>query len=201
MRKGEGTAVFLREWRIRRYEGVKSRQTPFSDLHVFYGEIFGMGGSRETLEQRVLCLNTQHAYRKLFPLEHSLILNIDRKVDPSRAFVEIMSRSNTFLSRQGTLEKGDPAAVSGNGQSDQKSPTTKVPSQQNDVTKSNRIMAKPAPTDNKISVQGVGGASTSAGTKQNAYACEPCECRKLKCDGERPTCGNCGFSGRKCVYA
>lgn len=114
-----------------------------------------------------------------------------------------MSRSNTFLSRQGTLKKGGPQAVSRSERSDQKSLATKVLSQQKDVAQSNRkIIAKPTPTDNKTTVQGVtvGGASTFAGIKQKSYSCEPCECRKLKCDGVRPTCGNCEFTGRRCVY-
>lgn len=127
-----------------------------------------------------------------------------------------MSQSNTLLPCQGTLAKGDPAAISSHDRSDQKSPTTKMPSQQmeKDVTQSDNrnITAESVSTDNKNTVegvgevsiyagiQGVGGASTYEGIKQNSYPCEPCERRQLKCDGVRPMCGNCEFTGRRCVY-
>ena len=49
-------------------------------------------------------------------------------------------------------------------------------------------------------VRNIYGASTRAGTRQQAYPCEPCESRELKCDGVRPMCDNCEINGRRCYY-
>ena len=49
-------------------------------------------------------------------------------------------------------------------------------------------------------VHNVFGASTRTGPRQQAYPCEPCESRELKCDGVRPMCDNCEMDGRRCYY-
>lgn len=36
--------------------------------------------------------------------------------------------------------------------------------------------------------------------KKSAFSCEPCRQRKVKCGGERPTCGRCAGRGDQCVY-
>ncbi|KAG2353470.1 hypothetical protein BDR07DRAFT_95329 [Suillus spraguei] len=36
--------------------------------------------------------------------------------------------------------------------------------------------------------------------RRTAMACQFCRGRKLKCDGSRPSCGNCNRRGYPCVY-
>ena len=125
-----------------------------------------------------------------------------------------MSQSNNFPSRQGTLDNGNPQAVSRNDHSDRKPPTAEVLSQHQDVAQSDTKVAEPTSIEHVATsgtstpglpcddnrVQDLRKTSTSAGIKQNLYPCEPCEGRELKCDGVRPMCNNCGASGRRCVY-
>ncbi|EKM75381.1 hypothetical protein AGABI1DRAFT_87852 [Agaricus bisporus var. burnettii JB137-S8] len=37
--------------------------------------------------------------------------------------------------------------------------------------------------------------------KRTPMACQFCRGRKLKCDGVKPSCGNCDRRGYPCVYA
>ncbi|KAG2151019.1 uncharacterized protein EDB93DRAFT_1083571 [Suillus bovinus] len=36
--------------------------------------------------------------------------------------------------------------------------------------------------------------------RRTAMACQFCRGRKLKCDGSRPSCGNCNRRGYPCLY-
>ncbi|KGO77091.1 Transcription factor, fungi [Penicillium italicum] len=38
------------------------------------------------------------------------------------------------------------------------------------------------------------------GRRRSARACEPCRQRKIKCDGIRPSCGQCAYNNQSCAY-
>jgi GMP synthase, PP-ATPase domain/subunit len=38
------------------------------------------------------------------------------------------------------------------------------------------------------------------GRRRSARACEPCRQRKTKCDGIRPSCGQCSYHNHGCFY-
>ena len=38
------------------------------------------------------------------------------------------------------------------------------------------------------------------GRRRSARACEPCRQRKIKCDGIRPSCGQCAYNNHSCFY-
>lgn len=38
------------------------------------------------------------------------------------------------------------------------------------------------------------------GRRRSARACEPCRQRKIKCDGTRPSCGQCVYHNHQCAY-
>jgi hypothetical protein len=42
--------------------------------------------------------------------------------------------------------------------------------------------------------------STVKVTKKSAFSCDPCRRRKVKCGGERPSCGRCIARSENCVY-
>ena len=125
-----------------------------------------------------------------------------------------MSSSNTFTSSQATLNNEKPQVGSKNDHRDWKSPTAGLQNQHKDATQSEAKVSEPesieqvatprtstsGPSLDNDKVHDVCRASTAAGTKQSVYACEPCECRKLRCDGMRPMCNNCEMNGRRCFY-
>lgn len=63
-----------------------------------------------------------------------------------------------------------------------------------------------APTDyasnnnNKVAIPRLAPPTTHRGRRRSVRACEPCRQRKIKCDGVRPTCGQCAYHNNRCVF-
>ena len=56
-------------------------------------------------------------------------------------------------------------------------------------------------SDNNKSFTNSDGATNQAGQpRQKRVACVICRKRKLKCDGERPSCGTCSRLNHNCAY-
>lgn len=125
-----------------------------------------------------------------------------------------MSQPNPFISSQATSNNDKAKLVSRNDHQDRGSLIAGLLNQHKDVAQSNPNISEstsieqvatstpstPSSRSDDNGVQDVCGASTCAGIKQNAYPCEPCEARKLTCDGVRPMCNNCETAGRRCSY-
>lgn len=123
-----------------------------------------------------------------------------------------MSQSNTSTSSQSSLNNDKPQLASRNDHRDRRCLIAGL--QHKDVAQSDRNIPEPpsieqvatsrtstpSPRSDDNRVQDVCGASTCAGIKRNTYPCEPCEARKLTCDGVRPMCNNCETNGRRCSY-
>jgi hypothetical protein len=53
----------------------------------------------------------------------------------------------------------------------------------------------------KVAIPRLAGAETGfGGRRRSARACEPCRQRKIKCDGLRPSCGQCVYHNHRCSY-
>lgn len=58
-----------------------------------------------------------------------------------------------------------------------------------------------APGNKKVAIPRLSAAIASRGRRRSARACEPCRHRKSKCDGNRPTCGECiHHNSNRCIY-
>ncbi|KAJ5734083.1 hypothetical protein N7493_002869 [Penicillium malachiteum] len=53
---------------------------------------------------------------------------------------------------------------------------------------------------NKVAIPRIAGVSHVQSRKRSARACEPCRHRKIKCDGIKPTCGQCAYHKSRCTY-
>ncbi|KAJ6015853.1 hypothetical protein N7540_010444 [Penicillium herquei] len=53
---------------------------------------------------------------------------------------------------------------------------------------------------NKVAIPRIAGVSHVQSRKRSARACEPCRHRKIKCDGIKPTCGQCAYHKSHCNY-
>lgn len=54
--------------------------------------------------------------------------------------------------------------------------------------------------NNKVAIPRLAPPTTYRGRRRSARACEPCRQRKIKCDGVRPTCGQCAYHNNRCVF-
>ncbi|KAJ5389145.1 uncharacterized protein N7496_000213 [Penicillium cataractarum] len=54
--------------------------------------------------------------------------------------------------------------------------------------------------NNKVAIPRLAAPTTYRGRRRSARACEPCRQRKIKCDGVRPTCGQCSYHNSQCLY-
>ncbi|KAJ5807606.1 hypothetical protein N7447_011062 [Penicillium robsamsonii] len=52
----------------------------------------------------------------------------------------------------------------------------------------------------KVAIPRLAGSDTLHGRRRSARACEPCRQRKIKCDGIRPSCGQCVYHNHTCSY-
>lgn len=53
----------------------------------------------------------------------------------------------------------------------------------------------------KVAIPRLAGSETGfGGRRRSARACEPCRQRKIKCDGLRPSCGQCVYHNHRCSY-
>ncbi|OQD83182.1 hypothetical protein PENANT_c018G07797 [Penicillium antarcticum] len=53
----------------------------------------------------------------------------------------------------------------------------------------------------KVAIPRLAGSETGlGGRRRSARACEPCRQRKIKCDGLRPSCGQCIYHSHRCSY-
>ncbi|KAJ5730934.1 uncharacterized protein N7483_005442 [Penicillium malachiteum] len=53
---------------------------------------------------------------------------------------------------------------------------------------------------NKVAIPRIAGVNHVQSRKRSARACEPCRHRKIKCDGIKPTCGQCAYHKSRCNY-
>ncbi|CEJ55099.1 hypothetical protein PMG11_01376 [Penicillium brasilianum] len=54
--------------------------------------------------------------------------------------------------------------------------------------------------NNKVAIPRLAAPTTSRGRRRSVRACESCRQRKIKCDGVRPTCGQCTYHNDRCQY-
>lgn len=52
----------------------------------------------------------------------------------------------------------------------------------------------------KVAIPRLVPSDVSHGRRRSARACEPCRQRKIKCDGLRPSCGQCVYHHQQCSY-
>ncbi|KAJ5632111.1 C6 transcription factor [Penicillium lividum] len=52
----------------------------------------------------------------------------------------------------------------------------------------------------KVAIPRLSSVSSAQARRRSARACESCRQRKTKCDGKRPTCGQCIYHNNRCVY-
>ncbi|KAJ5338940.1 hypothetical protein N7452_005668 [Penicillium brevicompactum] len=52
----------------------------------------------------------------------------------------------------------------------------------------------------KVAIPRLHPGDVSHGRRRSARACEPCRTRKIKCDGLRPSCGQCVYHHQQCSY-
>ncbi|KAJ5681443.1 uncharacterized protein N7477_001383 [Penicillium maclennaniae] len=55
-------------------------------------------------------------------------------------------------------------------------------------------------TMHKVAIPRLAAPISSRGRRRSARACEACRTRKTKCDGARPTCGQCAYHKNRCTY-
>ncbi|KAJ6104114.1 hypothetical protein N7523_010434 [Penicillium sp. IBT 18751x] len=55
-------------------------------------------------------------------------------------------------------------------------------------------------TMQKVAIPRLAAPLSSRGRRRSARACEACRTRKTKCDGARPTCGQCAYHKNRCTY-
>lgn len=53
---------------------------------------------------------------------------------------------------------------------------------------------------NKVAIPRIVAPTTNRGRRRSARACEACRQRKIKCDGVKPTCGQCSYHNNQCSY-
>ncbi|KAJ5175601.1 uncharacterized protein N7482_001478 [Penicillium canariense] len=53
---------------------------------------------------------------------------------------------------------------------------------------------------NKVAIPRAAAPAAQRGRRRSVRACEACRQRKIKCDGDRPTCGQCTYHNNRCVY-
>lgn len=58
---------------------------------------------------------------------------------------------------------------------------------------------QPAPPS-KVAIPRISAPTTYRGRRRSPRACEPCRQRKIKCDGNRPTCGQCVYHNDSCIF-
>jgi hypothetical protein len=63
-----------------------------------------------------------------------------------------------------------------------------------------RVAPSDSASSNKVAIPRLAAPTTYRGRRRSARACEPCRQRKIKCDGVRPTCGQCAYHNNRCVY-
>ncbi|KAK4866858.1 hypothetical protein LT330_008021 [Penicillium expansum] len=68
-----------------------------------------------------------------------------------------------------------------------------------------QYMSAPPPsagsTTPKVAIPRLAGSDALLhGRRRSARACEPCRQRKIKCDGIRPSCGQCAYHNHSCAY-
>ncbi|KAJ5580233.1 uncharacterized protein N7459_006218 [Penicillium hispanicum] len=56
------------------------------------------------------------------------------------------------------------------------------------------------PAANKVAIPRLAPSSAFRGRRRSARACEACRQRKIKCDGKRPSCGQCLYHRNQCLY-
>jgi hypothetical protein len=63
-------------------------------------------------------------------------------------------------------------------------------------------IAQPASASTpKVAIPRLAGSDPfTPGRRRSARACEPCRQRKIKCDGIRPSCGQCAYHNHSCSY-
>lgn len=61
-------------------------------------------------------------------------------------------------------------------------------------------MVDTAPANPKLPIPRLNAGTSVRGRRRSARACEPCRQRKIKCDGNRPTCGQCVYHKNRCGY-
>ncbi|CAI7638087.1 unnamed protein product [Penicillium manginii] len=52
----------------------------------------------------------------------------------------------------------------------------------------------------KVAIPRITGPNVNRGRRRSARACEACRQRKIKCDGIKPTCGQCSYHNNQCSY-
>lgn len=60
--------------------------------------------------------------------------------------------------------------------------------------------AAPGLSAPKVAIPRLSAPTATRGRRRSARACEACRTRKTKCDGVRPTCGQCTYHGNRCTY-
>lgn len=125
-----------------------------------------------------------------------------------------MSQSNNSTSSQGALNNDKVLLAPRKDSSDWTSSTTEMLDQHRDVAQNDAKVSEPTSTEQVATsrksllspslddknVHNISGISTSAGTKETAYPCEPCGFKEPRCDGARPICNNCAMNGRRFFY-
>lgn len=56
------------------------------------------------------------------------------------------------------------------------------------------------PHGSKVAIPRITGPNVNRGRRRSARACEACRQRKIKCDGVKPTCGQCDYHNNQCSY-
>jgi hypothetical protein len=59
---------------------------------------------------------------------------------------------------------------------------------------------QPDPSIHKVAIPRLAAPAATRGRRRSARACEACRTRKTKCDGIRPTCGQCAYHKNRCIY-
>lgn len=63
-----------------------------------------------------------------------------------------------------------------------------------------RVAPSDSASGNKVAIPRLAAPTNYRGRRRSARACEPCRQRKIKCDGVRPTCGQCAYHNNRCIY-
>ena len=77
-------------------------------------------------------------------------------------------------------------------------PPSRVPS--DFANPDQRVASNDSASNNKVAIPRLAAPTTYRGRRRSAQACKPCRQRKIKCDGVRPTCGQCAYHNNRCVY-
>lgn len=63
-----------------------------------------------------------------------------------------------------------------------------------------RVASNDSAINIKVAIPRLAAPTTSRARRRSPRACNPCRQRKIKCDGVRPTCGQCAYHNNRCVY-